>query len=188
MSEIWKGVPSLEDKYEISDKGNLRSITRQVPTKSGTRTVIGKILKTQLNYRGYSIVSLSLQDKSLKTFTIHQLVCMAHIPKFTKGTELNHIDGDKQNNALNNLEVSNPSHNQLHAVRTGLVPKQGLSKFNNVTYVKNPKAKKRWAASIRHAGNSSYGWKTFDLEEDAAKHVDSILDSIQDTERNRNFP
>jgi hypothetical protein len=188
MSEIWKGIPELDTKYEISNKGMIRSITRKVPCKGGTRILKGKLLKTQVNHRGYSIIALSTMDKKLKTFTVHQLVAMTFKPNFIKGTELNHIDGNKQNNADTNLEISNPTHNQLHAVRNGLVPKVGTSRFNNVTYVKNPRAKKKWAASIRYNGKSSYGWKTFYTEEEAAKHVDSILDSIGDTERNRNFP
>lgn len=187
MNEFWKDIPQYESKYEISNLGNIRSKSRVVPCKGGTRNLKGKILKQQINHRGYSIIGLSTK-KSVKTFTVHQLVALTFIPKFIKGTELNHIDGNKRNNALTNIEVSNPSHNQLHAVRMGLVPKQGQSRFNNVTYVKNPKAKKKWAASIRHGGNSSYGWKTFNTEEEAAKHVDSILDSIGDNERNRNFP
>ena len=187
MIEIWKSIPDYEDKYEISELGNIRSIARQVRTKGNSfRAVQGKLLQQQINHRGYSIISLS--GKSVKTFTVHQLMGITFIPNFVKGTELNHKDGNKQNNALTNLEESNSSHNQLHAVRTGLTPKVGKSKFNNVSYVKNPRAKKKWAASIRYAGKSSYGWKTFDTEEEAARYVDELLDSIGDTERNRNFP
>ena len=69
-----------------------------------------------------------------------------------------------------------------------LLQKKGVSKYRNVGYVSNPRAKARWAGSIRHAGKSSYGWKTFMTEEEAARHVDSLLDSIGDTQRLRNFP
>lgn len=187
MIEVWKPIPDYEDKYEISNLGNIRSITRKVRIHGNSfRTVHGKVLQQQINRKGYSIISLSC--KSIKTFTVHQLVGITFIPGFIKGTELNHKDGNKQNNALDNLEVSNPSHNQLHAVRNGLKPKTGKSRFNNVTYLNNPRAKKKWAGSIRYAGKSSYGWKTFDTEEEAAKYVDNLLDSIGDTERNRNFP
>ena len=148
----------------------------------------GKLLKQQINHKGYAIIALSQGTKSPKTYTVHQLVAMAFIPGFVKGTELNHIDGNKLNNSVSNLEVSNPSHNQIHAVATGLAPKQGKSRFRNVTYVKNPKAIKRWAASIRHNGKSSYGWKTFHTEEEAARYVDYLLDEIGDTQRIRNFP
>ena len=66
--------------------------------------------------------------------------------------------------------------------------KVGKSIYRNVTYVKNPKAVKKWAASIRHAGKSSYGWKTFMTEVEAAQYVDTLLDSIGGTDRIRNFP
>ena len=116
-----------------------------------------------------------------------QLVAQAFIPNFIKGTELNHKDGDKKNNNVTNLEISNPSHNQLHAVRTGLVAKAGKSQYRNVTYISNPRAKSKWAGSIRHNGKSTFGWKTFMTELEAAKYVDELLDSIGDTSRLRNF-
>lgn len=120
---------------------------------------------------------------------MHRLVAEAFLPNFHTDCGINHIDGNPSNNHVSNLELSNPSHNQLHAVRTGLKPKQGkTSRYMNVTYVKNPKAVKRWSGAIRHNGKSSFGWKTFHEEIDAAKHVDALLDSIGDTSRNRNFP
>lgn len=186
--EIWKDIPNYEDKYQISDLGNIRSKTRFVNSKGGSqKEVKGKVLKQQINHKGYSIIGLSA-GKSVKTFTVHQLMGLTFIPNFIKGTQINHKDGNKRNNALTNLEVSDSSHNMFHAVTTGLMPKVGKSQYRNVTYVKNPKARKKWAASIRHEGNSSYGWKTFFTEEEAARHVDYLLDSIEDTNRVRNFP
>ena len=186
--EIWKEILEYENLYEVSNLGRIRSVDHEVPCKGGkTRLIKGRVKILCLNRRGYVITTLSKENK-LATFTVHQLVALAFIPGFSKGTELNHIDGDKTNNALSNLEISNPSHNQIHAVRTGLAPKQGKSKYRNVSYIKNPTSVCKWAASIRHNGKSSYGWKTFMTEEEAARHVDSILDSIGDTERLRNFP
>ena len=133
------------------------------------------------------IVVLS-KSNSLKTFMVHQLVAEAFLPNFQKGTESNHKDGNKTNPRLTNLGVLNPSHNQFHAVREGLKPKVGISRFRNVSFIKNPRAKSKWAGSINHAGKSCYGWKTFMTEEEAAQHVDNLLDSIGDTQRLRNFP
>lgn len=186
--EIWRAIKDYENYYEVSNFGNVRSLTRTVACKGNATLVVkGKLKLLCISRSGYRITTLCKHNK-MHTLSIHQAVAQAFIPDFIKGTELNHIDGNKLNNNVTNLEVSNPSHNQLHAVRTGLTPKQGVSKYNNVTYVRNPKAVSKWAASIRHNGNSSYGWKTFKLEEDAARHVDFILDSIGDTERLRNFP
>ncbi len=186
--EIWKDVLGYEDCYEVSNKGQIRSKDHVVPCKGGkTRLVKGKLKKLFLNKRGYQITTLSKENK-LATFTVHQLVAQAFIPGFLKGIEINHKDGIKDNNFASNLEVSNPVHNMFHALRTGLVPISGSSIYRNVCYLTNPAAKTKWAASIRHNGINSYGWKTFNTEEEAARYIDNLLDSIGDTSRARNFP
>ena len=186
--EVWKEIKDYEGVYEVSSYGRIRSLDHIVPCKAGsTRLVKGKVKLLCVNRKGYQITTLCKQNKMF-TLTVHQAVAQAFIPDFIKGTELNHMDGNKINNFATNLEVSNSSHNQLHAVRTGLKPSMGISQYHNVSYVSNPRAISRWAASIRHEGKSSYGWKTFKTEEEAAKHVDFLLDSIGDTQRLRNFP
>lgn len=186
--EIWKDVLGYENCYEVSNLGQIRSKDHVVPCKGNkTRLVKGMLKKLFINKKGYVITTLSRQNK-LATFTVHQLVAQAFIPGFIKGTELNHVDGNKQNNAVINLEESNPSHNQFHAVRTGLVLKTGSSIYRNVSYINNPAAVSKWAACIRHNGKNCYGWKTFKTEEEAARHVDFLLDSIGCTSRLRNFP
>lgn len=188
MLEIWKDVLNYEDHYQVSNLGNVRSKEHRVLCRGGKmRTVKATLKKLCINRNGYVITTLSKENK-LATFTVHQLVAQGFIPGFIKGMEINHDDGVKTNNRVTNLEISNPSHNQLHAVRTGLVPKAGISQFRNVSFVKNPRAISKWAGSIRHAGKSSYGWKTFMTEEEAARHVDALLDSIGDVSRLRNFP
>jgi hypothetical protein len=189
MPEIWKDILDYEDCYQVSNLGRIQSKARVVPCKGGkTRVSPGKIRKLFLNEKGYVITTLSKENK-LATFTVHQLVAQAFIPGFIKGMEINHDDGNKANNRDTNLEISNPSHNQFHAVRTGLKPKQGKSsQYRNVSYIENPRAKSKWAGCIRHAGKNCYGWKTFMTEEEAARHVDALLDSIGDTQRLRNFP
>lgn len=186
--EIWREIPGYETLYEISSYGNLRSMDHVVPCKGGkTRKVKGKPRKVFLNRRGYVITTLSNKNK-LMTYTVHQLVALTFMPGFVQGTEINHIDGDPSNNCLENLEISNPSHNQLHAVRTGLKQVKRTSQYRHVSYISNPRAKSRWAVCIKHAGKNSYGWKTFMLEIDAARYADELLDAIGDTQRLRNFP
>lgn len=188
MPEVWKDVLGYETHYEVSSYGRLRSKERAAPCKGGkTRQVKAAFKKLFLNRQGYVITTLSLNGK-LSTMTMHQLVAQAFIPGFIKGMMINHVDGDKTNNRVSNLEVSNPSHNMRHATRTGLIPKQGNNQYRYVTYVRNPHAKRKWAGYITHAGKSCYGWKTFDTEEEAARHADALLDSVGDTERLRNFP
>lgn len=186
--EIWKDVVGYERTYEVSSYGRIRRKESVVACKgNSTRVVKARDTKVFVSRTGYNTVVLC-QDGVSTTYTVHQVVAQAHIPGFVKSTELNHKDGVKTNNRVDNLEVSNPSHNQLHAVRIGLVPKQGKSQYNNVTYITNPRAVSKWAGSIRHEGKSTYGWKTFKTEEEAARHVDALLDSIGCTSRLRNFP
>ena len=187
--ETWKALPGYEGLYEVSDLGRIASVRHEVPCKGGkTRWVGGKVkTKLPISKTGYHIITLSKENK-LSTFTVHQLVALAFIPGFVKATPLNHIDGIKTNYALTNLEVSCPSHNGLHAHRLGLSKKTGASRFHHVSYINNPASIAKWAVSIRHAGKSSYGWKTFMTELEAAAYADELLDLIGDTQRLRNFP
>ena len=185
--EIWKEVKGYENCYEVSNHGRVRSKDHIVPCKGGTRLVKGKIKKLFANKSGYLITTLSKENR-LATFTVHQLVAVAFLFGFTKGTEVNHRDGDPANNHVGNLEISNASHNQLHAVRTGLKKVQRVSQYHHVSYLKSSRAKAKWAVCIRHAGKSCFGWKTFMTEEEAARYADALLDSIGDFQRLRNFP
>ena len=185
--EIWKDIPTYEAEYEVSSLGNVRSKDRVVPCKGGTRLFKGKLKKLCISRTGYYITTLS-KENQLRTFTVHQLVAWAFIPGFTKGMHLNHIDGVKTNSKLSNLELSNPSHNGLHANRLGLVPKVGKSIYHHVSYISNPRAVAKYAVCLKHNGKSCYGWKTFMTEIEAAVYADELLDLIGDTERLRNFP
>lgn len=188
MQEIWKDILEFEGNYQVSNLGRIRNLERKVKRRDNTfRLIKERIRKPQINKRGYIIATLCTSELT-KTFSVHQLVAQAFLPNFIKGMEINHIDGNPGNNSINNLEISNPSHNQLHAIRIGLKSPQGISKYHHVSYINNPRAKSRWAVCIRYNGKSSYGWKTFMTEIEAAKYADELLDSINDTERLRNFP
>ena len=186
--EIWKDIPTYESHYEVSSLGNIRSKDHWVACRNNKqRLVKGKLKKLFISRTGYYITTLS-KNNQLKTYTVHQLVAWAFIPGFTKSDHLNHIDGVKTNSALSNLELSNPSHNGLHANRLGLVPKVGKSVYHHVSYISNPRAIAKYAVCIRHNGKTCYGWKTFMTELEAAVYADQLLDLIGDKQRLRNFP
>ena len=84
----------------------------------------------------YQIINLSKLDGSKRTFRVHRLVMMAFNPvKNMNELEVNHIDGNKKNNKLENLEWCTASENQIHAFKTGLnKPRKGEeSNFSKLT-------------------------------------------------------
>ena len=105
--EIWKPVKGYEGLYEVSNTGLVYSHKRE------------KLMKPIITEKGYCVVVLR-QDNIAHKCRIHRLVAEAFIPNPDNLPEVNHIDGDKQNNSLDNLEWCTRSENILHAYRTGL--------------------------------------------------------------------
>lgn len=115
--EIWKSIPNYEGLYEVSNYGNVRSLDREVIDKNGKILFKkGKILKKLLNDYGYFHVILSKQNK-LKTHTVHRLVGIAFIDNPYNKIEINHINGIKTDNRVDNLEWCTRSENELHSYR-----------------------------------------------------------------------
>lgn len=102
-------IPEIKDYYTITSDGLIYS------DNSG-------LMKTR-NRAGtnYQIINLSKLDGSKRTFRVHRLVMMAFNPvENMDELEVNHIDGNKKNNKLENLEWCTASENQIHAFKTGL--------------------------------------------------------------------
>lgn len=187
MSEYWKDVIDFEGLYQVSNFGNLR---RHPDKQSTYKYRVPKSLerKTHVNKLGYLYATLCKNNISSKK-TVHQLVAAAFITGFEYGMIINHLDGDKQNNTLSNLEICTYQDNNLHAHKNGLTIKPGESKFHNV-YIQTSRDKTRvtgYAARVKDMYETIY-YERFNTEEDAARAVDSFLNSIGDTRRNRNFP
>lgn len=129
--EIWKSIPSYEGLYEVSNYGSIRSLTYK---KANGPTRNGRLLKYHINAGGYKQVVLS--KHGLKTpKTIHRLVALAFLGEST--LQVNHKDGDKQNNHLSNLEYVTPKQNIHHAIHMGLTDSRGE---NGTSSLKNYQA------------------------------------------------
>lgn len=113
---MWKKIKDYHE-YEINIHGEV---------KRGS-----KILKNQIASNGYVQVNLCKKNK-VKGFRIHRLLAQAFIDNIFNKSQVNHKDGNKQNNSLGNLEWVTPSENILHAIhviKTKLSPRSNLGKF-----------------------------------------------------------
>lgn len=110
----YKDVVGYEGKYMVSSIGEIISIVRQTEAKGKGKRILNKtVLKLRLNRCGYYYVNLYKNHKR-KTFTVHRLVATAFIANPENKSQINHIDGNKQNNCINNLEWCNQSENEQH--------------------------------------------------------------------------
>jgi len=117
--EVWKDVPGFEPFYQVSNLGRVKSKDRWSPINGGLRFFAGKMMKLSLNHYGYLHVSFTINGKG-KCINAHQLVAWAFFGEQLPGIQVNHIDGNKQNNSINNLEYVTNSQNIQHACDTGL--------------------------------------------------------------------
>ena len=116
--ERWKTIPGFKGIYHISDRGRLKSFKE---------CSNGKVLKLTNSKGDYFAITLQSKGKVRHT-RIHRLVAEAFIPNPLNLPEVNHIDGNKQNNRVDNLEWCTPRQNANHAIKTnpGIVAKMNL--------------------------------------------------------------
>jgi len=124
MSEEIRPVVGYEDLYSVSRDGKIyshrvRSTTEQRAYDIDPNNLIE--LKQTLKTRGYFTVCLYSGKGKVKYKYVHRLIAMAFIPNPQFLPEVNHIDGNKQNNSIENLEWATHKYNAHHAVRIGLV-------------------------------------------------------------------
>lgn len=110
--EIWKDIKGYEGLYQISNLGRVKSLPRNGTIKTK------RIIKYELDKYGYPQVILN--NKKHKCFRVHRLVAEAFILNPQNKSTVNHIDGNKTNNKVSNLEWNTVKENNDHALKTGL--------------------------------------------------------------------
>lgn len=125
--EEWQDIEGWEGIYQISSRGRLKSF--KVDNN-------GRVLSTKNKTGWYLAVVLTLKHKKSESYKLHRLVAEAFIPNPLNKPEINHKDGNKQNNNDKNLEWCTHLENMKHSFATGL---GSFKEMNYYNMVKKPK-------------------------------------------------
>jgi hypothetical protein len=115
MNEEWKDIKGYEGLYQVSNLGRVKSLDRV----SNGQPKRGQILKPFKSSFRYLAVEVS-RNAVTKSVPVHRLVAQAFLPNPDNLPQINHKDGIKENNHVNNLEFCTAKHNSKHAVSSGL--------------------------------------------------------------------
>lgn len=123
MKQIFKDIPGYENSYKASNLGNIKSLKRP-----GAKE---KLLKGEIDQDGYIRITLKKNGKT-KKYKAHRLIMMAFNNTNDPSLQVNHIDGNKKNNKLENLEWCTASYNTRHSYINNLNKTKGFK-----TIIKN---------------------------------------------------
>jgi len=142
--EEWRDISGYEGLYQVSNLSRVKSLDRTLDISNPPRKRFfkGKILSPIKSKIGYLVVSLTDDDKKRKIHYIHRLTAIAFIPNSNGVDTINHIDSDKTNNSLDNLEWCTQRENMSHFFKG----REKTSAYIGVSY---NKIEKRWYAVIR---------------------------------------
>ena len=177
--EVWKDVVGFEDYYEVSNTGKVRRKDHITVYKNGARARFSQtILKPSVFKKGYLMVYLSVKSKK-KTKSVHRIVAEAFIPNPENKETVNHIDCDKTNNHVSNLEWLSNEENIQHSVENGryeyrderkmLGRRKQKGNYTSQYYgVSYDKVNNKWIMQFTYKGKRTYKGG-FETEEEAAE-------------------
>lgn len=118
VKEEWKDIKGYEGLYQISNLGNVKSLSRKVKHyMGGEKKCNEKILSPDINHHGYCRVTLFNKNKR-RRIAVHRLVAEAFVENPNGYPEINHKDENPLNNMCSNLEWCSKSYNINYGART----------------------------------------------------------------------
>jgi len=129
MKEVWNDIEGYEGFYQVSNFGNVKSLRRIVKQGWGYRIIPERILNKTTN-KGYQYVGLYLNGSN-KTYLVHRLVANSFIENKKNKSQVNHINCDKTDNKITNLEWCTPKENMKHAKENNLIKKVSRKGYLN---------------------------------------------------------
>jgi len=128
--EIWKEIQGYEGLYEVSNYGRIKSLARFVNSKNGYQKPLKETIVILSIDKGYNRVSLWNNGK-MKRFAVHRLVANAFMPNNDESKQVNHNNGVKLDNRIENLEWVSLSDNMIHAYKNNLLVRRGEKHTQN---------------------------------------------------------
>ena len=185
--EIWKDIPGYEGCYQVSNYGNIKSLSRNQWNGKVFHLSKDKILKKRFSSKKdknghiYQIVGLNKDNKN-KTFLVHQLMAIVFLDhkNTSRSLVVDHIDEDKRNNYLSNLQIISNREN----VNKGLKKLNLTSRYDGVSF---KKSSLKWIALICIKGSKQFHIGSYNSELEAKKAYEIAFNNLDKYEENNQF-